>query len=80
MSFFLALAVTFWVLAVPTDFAGPEGDVDHRALLALMWGLAAGYTHGVGFIPRNRILRVLLGPLAAWGLLVGGGWWFLARG
>ncbi|MGE5318915.1 MAG: cyd operon YbgE family protein [Hyphomicrobiaceae bacterium] len=22
--------------------------------------------HGVGFIPRNRVLRVLLGPLVAW--------------
>jgi predicted membrane protein len=33
-----------------------------------MCGMAAGYVHGVGFMPRNRLLRIAFGPLAAWGL------------
>ena len=80
ISFFLAVAMTVWVLALPTAFAGPENEVNHWALLLLMWGLAAGYTHGVGFVPHNRVLRVLLGPGPAWLLLLGGGLWFLMKG
>ena len=31
-----------------------------------MWGMSAGFVHGIGFVPRNNVLRVLLGPVAAW--------------
>jgi predicted membrane protein len=35
-------------------------------LTLIMWGMSAGFVHGVGFVPRNRVLRVLLGPVIAW--------------
>ena len=79
VSFFLALGVTGLVLAWPVPFA-PGGEVQHIPLLAVMWGLAAGYTHGVGFVPRNRVLEVLLGPGPAWVLLLGGVLWALLGG
>jgi len=79
-SFALAAAMTVWILILPTDFAGPGNEVNHWALMAIMWGMAAGYTHGVGFVPYNRILRILLGPAAAWLLLIGGAFWFLNLG
>ena len=34
--------------------------------MLIMWGLSAGFVYGVGFIPRNRLLRVALGPWLAW--------------
>jgi predicted membrane protein len=49
----------------------------HTALMLSMWGVAAGFVHGVGFVPRNAFLRVLLGPLAGW-LLMPCGMLFLA--
>jgi predicted membrane protein len=28
--------------------------------------MSAGFVHGIGFVPRNNILRIVLGPVAAW--------------
>jgi len=78
VSLLLALGVTGLVLVRPVLFA-TGGEVRHLPLLALMWGLAAGYTHGVGFVPRNRVLKGLLGPGPAWVLLLGGMLWAVAR-
>lgn len=50
----------------------------HGWLALLMWGMSAGFVHGVGFDPDNRYLRVLLGPLIAWPLLLLG-WIFFVR-
>lgn len=68
LSLAVALVISVGLLAWPTLVVTTEGHVDHGWLMVLMWGMAAGYVHGVGFIPRNRLLRVALGPLAAWGL------------
>jgi predicted membrane protein len=43
-----------------------------------MWGISAGFVHGVGFVPTNRPARWGLGPLPAWGLCALG-YWILAR-
>jgi cyd operon protein YbgE len=80
VSFVLALAMSVWILALPTSFTGPENEVNHWALLILMWGLAAGFTHGVGFVPHNGVIRIILGPWPAWIILIGGGLWYLTRG
>lgn len=34
--------------------------------MLIMSGLSAGFVHGVGFRPKNRVLRVALGPYVAW--------------
>jgi len=46
-------------------------------LMLCMWGIAAGFVHGVGFVPRNLILRIALGPIAAWLLMLLGTAWML---
>ena len=52
--------------------------VSFVATLALiMWGLSAGFVHGVGFVPRNAALRLALGPLAAWPLMALGLFFFV---
>ena len=64
----LSLVLTLYPQAVLQDGQAPG----HAALMLCMWGLAGGFVHGVGFVPRNPVLQVLLGPHAAWLLMLGG--------
>ena len=38
----------------------------------LMWGCAIGFIHGVGFVPRLSIWRVVFSPFIGWPLLIMG--------
>jgi predicted membrane protein len=74
----LAAALALMALAtlLPHGLATADGSpINHGALMLIMWGMSAGFVHGVGFIPRNRVLRVALGPVIAW-LLMGVGFVF----
>jgi predicted membrane protein len=62
----LALAVTVY----PRGLMHEGVLLNHGLLSLLMWGMSAGFVHGVGFDPNNRYLRVLLGPFIAWPLLL----------
>ena len=66
LSLVMALVISLSVLGWPKLVVSANGHVDHGWLTLLMWGMAAGFVHGVGFVPRNRWLRVLLGPVVAW--------------
>jgi predicted membrane protein len=73
VSLLTALGLMLLVTLLPRGLTVEDGSpLGHGVLVLVMWGLSAGFVHGVGFIPRNRILRLLLGPLAAWlGMAVG---------
>ncbi len=71
----LMLLVTLYPRALTMEDGSP---INHGALMLIMWGLSAGFVHGVGFVPRNRALRVLLGPVVAW-LMMGVGLYFYIR-
>lgn len=65
----LIAAFVFMVLVTlfPRPLTAEDGSpIGHGILALIMWGLSAGFVHGVGFVPDNRILRVLLGPAVAW--------------
>lgn len=65
-----ALAMMFLVTLAPRGLTVADGrPISHVALTLVMWGMSAGFVHGVGFIPHNRALQVLLGPAAAWLLM-----------
>lgn len=68
VSLILALTICLAILGLPQLVVSADGSVDHGWLTILMWGMSAGFVHGVGFVPRNRILRIVLGPLVAWGV------------
>jgi predicted membrane protein len=70
-SLLLAAALSGVMLFVPTLLVGD--DVNHGLLTLLMWGIAAGFVHGVGYVPVHHIWRLLLGPLVGWGLMLGVG-------
>lgn len=74
-----ALVLMILVTLLPRGLTTADGSpISHGALTLIMWGLSAGFVHGVGFVPHNRVLRVLLGPLAAW-LWMGMGLVFYVR-
>lgn len=71
LSLLLAGVLSGVMLIAPTLLVGDH--VSHGLLTLLMWGIAAGFVHGVGYVPLHRIWRLLLGPLAGWGLMLGMG-------
>jgi cyd operon protein YbgE len=68
-----AFALMLLVTLFPRPLTAEDGSpIGHGTLMLIMWGLAAGFVHGVGFVPRNRFLRIVLGPVIAWlGMSVG---------
>lgn len=78
LSLALAIGLSTLVLVYPRVIAETASDVRHGALTLLMWGIAAGFVHGVGFIPRLGIWRVTFHPLLGWLLMTGGALWILA--
>lgn len=76
VSFLLAVVVLLLIMAIPQVWA--RGAVmGYLPLLALLWGLGAGFIHGLGYRPARPLPRVLLGPGPAWLLLLGGLLWIL---
>jgi cyd operon protein YbgE len=79
VSLVTAIALMLLVTLFPRALTAEDGSpISHGVLTLIMWGMSAGFVHGVGFVPRNRVLRVLLGPVAAW-TLMGVGLFFYIR-
>jgi len=70
LSLVMAVGLSALILIYPKAIARSATEIDHGMLSLLMWGIAAGFVHGVGFVPEHRLLRILLGPIVAW-LLMG---------
>jgi len=69
------LAASVFCLAVllfPHLLIDAGQSLSHGALTLGLWGMAAGFVHGVGFVPRHVLARLALGPVAAWVLLLTG--------
>jgi cyd operon protein YbgE len=76
LSLLAAFGLMLLVTLLPRGLTAADGSpISHGVLALIMWGMSAGFVHGAGFIPRNRVLRALLGPVAAW-LLMGVGLFF----
>ena len=73
VSLLAALTLMLLVTLLPRGLTAEDGSaISHGVLALIMWGMSAGFVHGVGFVPHNRILRVLLGPVVAWLLMAVG--------
>jgi len=72
ISFLLAMSLTVLVLAYPRAIATSVSDVRHDLLALMMWGIAAGFIHGVGFVPHLTVWRLAFHPLTGWLLMAGG--------
>ena len=68
-----SLLIAILIMTVGTIYpyaaADATGKADHGMATALYWAMAAGFVHGVGFIPRHIVWRVLFSPWVMWGCL-----------
>lgn len=71
VSFLLALGFSLLLLIYPQALAVEGQHVAKGPLYILMFGISAGYIHGVGYVPEHRIWRIAFGPGVAWPLLFG---------
>ncbi|OZA10726.1 MAG: hypothetical protein B7X94_06150 [Hydrogenophilales bacterium 17-62-8] len=62
-----AIALMLLITLMPRGLATADGSaISHSLLSLVMWGLSAGFVYGIGFVPRNRLLRMVFSPLVAW--------------
>lgn len=69
ISISLAFALSALILIFPRAIAVSISDVNHSLLSLLLWGIAVGFVHGVGFVPRMAIWRVVFNPFIGWPLM-----------
>ncbi|GAB4302301.1 MAG: hypothetical protein Kow0096_23690 [Thiohalomonadaceae bacterium] len=80
LSLALAVSLAVLILVHPRAIATSIGDVQHGLLTLLMWGMATGFVHGVGFVPRLWPWRLLFHPLPGWAVMGCAVWWVLLNG
>jgi predicted membrane protein len=59
-SLLTAIALMLGGTAYPLAFARADGSASHSVAMLVLWSMSAGFVHGVGFVPRHRIARLLL--------------------
>lgn len=71
LSLLLAGPLSLWLLVYPVGLLDREGRYSHALVSLLLWGIAAGFVHGLGYRPEARLWRWCFGPAAAWLLCLG---------
>ena len=64
LSLTIAIVITTVITIYPLVLTNESGQADHLAATLALWSMSAGYVRGVGFVPRNRCLRVLFSKSA----------------
>lgn len=65
LSLLLAIPLSLVLLVHPASMLDANGHYSHSLLMLVMWGVAGGFVHGVGFEPRALAWRVVFHPLLA---------------
>lgn len=68
----LAIALSALILIYPRAVATSVSNINHSLLTLLMWGIAIGFIHGVGYVPRMTIWRIVFNPFVGWPLMMFG--------
>lgn len=80
LSLLMAVPLSLVLLVHPASMLDADGHYSHSLLMLVMWGVAAGFVHGVGFEPRALAWRVVFHPLLAWtSMALGFAMWLVAR-
>lgn len=79
VSLLAAVAVAVVVIFYPRLVAEDTASVPHGFLVVLLMGMSAAWVHGFGFVPENRVLRVLFSPVVAWPVMLIGVWGVFLR-
>ncbi|MBA1243250.1 cyd operon YbgE family protein [Pseudomonas japonica] len=72
LSLLLAVPLSLVMLLHPLALLDADGRYSHGLLALAMWGISAGFVHGVGFDPRALVWRGLFSPVVAWPLMLMG--------
>jgi cyd operon protein YbgE len=64
LSLLLASPLALVLLIHPAAMLDGQGGYSHPQLMLVMWGISAGFVHGVGFVPQWWGWRWLLAVLA----------------
>jgi len=80
LSLLMAVPLSLVLLIHPGSMLDANGHYSHSVLMLIMWGVAGGFVHGVGFEPRALVWRVVFHPLLSWGFMgLGIGVWLNAQ-
>ena len=77
LSLLAALGLSGLLLAVPHVVASETMNIDHGLLSLCLWGISAGFVHGVGYVPEMKIWRLVFSPYIGWPLMLVCGWWWI---
>jgi predicted membrane protein len=70
VSLLLASSASGVLSVAPFTLARSLTGAVHGALVVLMLGISAAFVHGVGFVPRTRIVGMVASPVIAWPLIM----------
>lgn len=73
VSFIVALVASLVLMLFPFLLHGIDGTRLHTGLPILMLGVAGMFVYGIGYVPDNKFVRILLGPVCASILIFAGG-------
>lgn len=73
ISFAIGLVASLMLMLFPFVLHQVSGARLHSGLPILMLGVAGTFVHGVGYVPDNKFLRFLFGPVCSWTLILTGG-------
>jgi len=65
----LSMLLALGLAAVITFYPPALARLSHGLITLVIWGVSAGFVHGIGFDPDTRFWRVVLGPISAWSLM-----------
>ena len=60
----IAIVLTLTLTIYPLVLTTAAGRPDHLAATLALWAMSAGFIRGVGFVPRNRMLRIVFSTAA----------------
>jgi predicted membrane protein len=69
-----ALLIMLAGTVYPPLMADASGHADHALAMALLWAMSAGFVRGVGFVPRQALLRAAFSGWAVAVALAAAGW------
>lgn len=69
LSLLMAGPLSLVMLLHPLALVNAQGGYSHGLLALAMWGISAGFVHGLGFDPQALAWRWLFSPLLAWPLM-----------
>ena len=76
ISLAIAIVATLGLLFLPAIRGSELNAAAHGLLSPILLTISGCFAHGVGYVPRTRILRALLHPTLLWPLIGALSWAF----